>query len=470
MKPANLWVINHLDDTGNTGLDVDLETLKNFNVHANTVFMGIANNREPNLFALKQQMPAPQVIKVACISHAIVNQLENFLNNYSGKVILDGFFISHIDSLPQLVKYEYVISFIKLLPYTDIFIGNVQELEKILNVTLTTYQTIKETAQRLLKLGVKSVLIKGGQLKKGIFCQDYWCNQEDFFWIATERLSEKSIDTKNIFSSAIAACLSCDYSLKDAIIIARMYLQRGLRKTYIKKQTPQFFHGGWPDEQMDLPYLCKESLLKAPQAFKAYRTGFYPIVKNSEWVEKLLAQQVKTIQLRIKNAHPLWIEQEIRRSVLIAKKYQANLFINDYWKWAIQYDANGVHLGQEDLATADIDAIYQSGLYLGVSTHCYYEVAAAHTLNPSYIACGPIYFTQSKIMSFKTQGIQQLNYWRRLLDYPLVAIGGITLERLSGVIKSGVDGVAVISAITQANAPCTMTQKFLLKMQQKDVI
>lgn len=393
MKQAKLGIINYLDAAANTGIHVDLETLKNFNVQASTA-----------------------------------------VTKYNESSILNC---------------------------------NLMEVERILNITLNTYQDIKEAAHRLLKLGAKSILIKGGQLEIGRFCQDYWCNQEESFWIATPRLAEKSIDIKDIFSTAMAACLARDYSLKDAIIIARMYVQRGLRKAYVKKQTVKFFHHGWPDEQIDLPYLCKEPVLKFPQVFKAYQTGLYPIVDSSEWVEKLLAQRVKTIQLRIKNANPVWIAQEIRRSVLIAKKYQARLFINDYWKLAIQYGASGVHLGQEDLETAGIDEIYQSGLYLGVSTHCYYEVAAAHALKPSYIACGPIYFTQSKIMSFQAQGIQQLSYWRRMLDYPLVAIGGITLERLNDVLQSGVDGVAVISAITQANDPCAMSQKFLTQIQQQ---
>lgn len=125
-----------------------------------------------------------------------------------------------------------------------------------------------------------------------------------------------------------------------------------------------------------------------------------------------------------------------------------------------------MHLGQEDLHNADIDEIYHSGLYLGVSTHCYYEVARAHANNPSYIACGPIYFTHSKEMLFPPQGIEQLKCWRKTLSYPLVAIGGINLERLPDIVKSKVAGISVISAITQARDPNVAIKEFLHQINQ----
>lgn len=129
-----------------------------------------------------------------------------------------------------------------------------------------------------------------------------------------------------------------------------------------------------------------------------------------------------------------------------------------------------MHLGQEDLFDADIDAIYHSGLSLGVSTHCYYEVARAHTHNPSYIACGPIYFTDSKAMAFQPQGIEQLKRWRRTLSYPMVAIGGINLERLSEILESQVEGISIISAITQASDPSAAIKEFLLQINQTNYV
>jgi hydroxymethylpyrimidine kinase/phosphomethylpyrimidine kinase/thiamine-phosphate diphosphorylase len=190
--------------------------------------------------------------------------------------------------------------------------------------------------------------------------------------------------------------------------------------------------------------------------------GLYPIVDNSQWLEKLLPLGIKTIQLRIKNKENSELENEIKRSVALAKKYQANLFINDYWELAIRYNANGVHLGQEDLDTANIEMIRNAGLCFGISTHSDAEVARADALKPSYIAFGSIFPTTSKVMPYPAQGIQQLKRLRhQLLNYPLVAIGGINLERLPEVLAAHVDGIAVISAITQAENPIEMAKKLI---------
>ncbi len=190
--------------------------------------------------------------------------------------------------------------------------------------------------------------------------------------------------------------------------------------------------------------------------------GLYPIVDSSDWVEKLLPLGVKTIQLRIKDKKSVELENEIKRSVALAKKHHANLFINDYWELAIRYNANGVHLGQEDLDTADIKMIRNAGLYLGISTHSETEVARAHALKPSYIAFGPIFPTTSKVMLYPAQGITRLKRLRQqLLNYPLVAIGGINLERLPEILATHVDGIAVISAITQAADPIEMARKLM---------
>ena len=191
--------------------------------------------------------------------------------------------------------------------------------------------------------------------------------------------------------------------------------------------------------------------------------GLYPIVDSVYWLEKLLSVGVKTIQLRIKNKDEVVLENEIQRASLIANQFNARLFINDYWELAIRYRAYGVHLGQEDLENAEIEKIYRAGLRLGVSTHAENEIQRASELNPSYIACGPVYVTTSKVLSFKPIGISQLQNWRDRLEIPVVAIGGITLERMSEVLATGVDGVAVISAITKASNPVEMTKKLLEK-------
>ena len=120
-----------------------------------------------------------------------------------------------------------------------------------------------------------------------------------------------------------------------------------------------------------------------------------------------------------------------------------------------------MHLGQEDLDTADIAEIRAAGLRLGTSTHCHYEVARAHALKPSYMACGPVYETTTKDMPWVPHGLEGLKYWQQVLEYPLVAIGGINRERIAGVAATGVSGVAMITAITLADDPEQTAQDFM---------
>ena len=131
------------------------------------------------------------------------------------------------------------------------------------------------------------------------------------------------------------------------------------------------------------------------------------------------------------------------------------LFVNDHWQEAIRTGAYGVHLGQEDLETADLAAIAHAGIRLGVSTHSYFELARAHAVRPSYVAIGPIWATTTKPMKFAPQGIGRLRRWVGLLAslYPLTAIGGVSTERVPAVMATGVGSVAVVRAITEASDP-----------------
>lgn len=145
------------------------------------------------------------------------------------------------------------------------------------------------------------------------------------------------------------------------------------------------------------------------------------------------------------------VEADVIAAIALGRRYDARLFINDYWRLAIKHRAYGVHLGQEDLETTDLKAIQAAGLRLGVSTHDDMEIDVALAAKPSYIALGHVFPTQTKQMPSAPQGLAQLaRHIDRLADYPTVAIGGISLERAPAVLATGVGSVAVVSAITQA--------------------
>ncbi|EOI3570687.1 thiamine phosphate synthase [Cronobacter dublinensis] len=192
------------------------------------------------------------------------------------------------------------------------------------------------------------------------------------------------------------------------------------------------------------------------------RLGLYPVVDSVGWIARLLEAGVRTLQLRIKDKTDADVEADVRAAIDLGKRYHARLFINDYWRLAIKHQAYGVHLGQEDLQTADLNAIRAAGLRLGVSTHDDMEIDVALAVRPSYIALGHVFPTQTKQMPSAPQGLAQLAaHVQRLGDYPTVAIGGISLARAPAVLETGVGSIAVVSAITQAADWRAATQQLL---------
>ncbi|HEY1845695.1 MAG TPA: thiamine phosphate synthase [Buttiauxella sp.] len=182
------------------------------------------------------------------------------------------------------------------------------------------------------------------------------------------------------------------------------------------------------------------------------RLGLYPVVDSVEWIARLLEMGVRTIQLRIKDKCDEEVEADVIAAIKLGQRYKARLFINDYWRLAIKHRAYGVHLGQEDLDVANLQAISDAGLRLGLSTHDNMEMDRALAARPSYIALGHVFPTQTKRMPSSPQGLEQLAaHIKTLGNYPTVAIGGISIDRVPTVLATGVGSVAVVSAITQAD-------------------
>ena len=191
----------------------------------------------------------------------------------------------------------------------------------------------------------------------------------------------------------------------------------------------------------------------------------YVIVDSSSWVERVLAAGVRTVQLRIKDSAQSNLRSEIKTSIAAAKKYGAQLFINDHWQLAIEEGAYGIHIGQEDLDSlgeTGLQAIADKGLRLGISTHAYWEVCKALAIRPSYIACGPIHPTAAKAMPWIPQGNNNLAYWCSKLSaqgVPVVAIAGMDAARTTEAMQCGAASVAVISAVTAAANPESVIQQ-----------
>ena len=184
--------------------------------------------------------------------------------------------------------------------------------------------------------------------------------------------------------------------------------------------------------------------MSAPQ--KLLLDVFYPIVPDVVWLKRLVPLGVRTIQLRLKDAPPDEVHRQIRESLDVCRAAGCQLIVNDYWREAIALGADFVHLGQEDLAEANVRAIKAAGMKLGLSTHDEMELGIALAAEPDYIALGPVYETKLKAMKWAPQGLDRVRAWKtRIGGLPLCAIGGITPERAPGVVAAGADSVAVIT-------------------------
>lgn len=298
-------------------------------------------------------------------------------------------------------------------------------------------------------------------------------------------------------ASAMAAYLHQGYDLLDALTLARAYLQQQLLQavrpasaalppavtanmtaallpdvTPLVSASPRVnasLHAQpSPQQQAALANPSAQgsrSVLAAGFAAMRGPIGLYAVVDSVAWLAKLLPLGIPTIQLRIKDADADACRRAIFAAVALSRDYPSQLFINDHWQLAIEAGAFGVHLGQEDLADADIAAIAAAGLRLGISTHGYAEISRVLLLRPSYIALGHIFPTTTKQMPSAPQGLERLAAYVKLCQpIPTVAIGGIDLQNIDAVLATGVEGVAVVRAITTAADPVAATQQLMQRV------
>ncbi|WP_146159034.1 thiamine phosphate synthase [Vibrio mediterranei] len=298
--------------------------------------------------------------------------------------------------------------------------------------------------------------------------KDIWSCREEVIKASSGALS--LTDAQEHFAWFIVSIV-LDFPLEDAVMLARA--------GSVSRET-------WPStrEQFFTPVIENSHLaIKVGWAVRAstsvFQTlsksslGLYPVVDNVEWIERLLKQGIKTIQLRIKDPDYPNLAQQIQKAIQLGEQYDAQVFINDYWQFAIEYGAFGVHLGQEDIETADLTLLASNNIALGLSTHGYYELLRVVQIHPSYIALGHIFPTTTKVMPSRPQGLVRLTLYQQLIDsiqygeklgYPTVAIGGIDLQTAKPVWDCGVTSLAVVRALTLAADTQYVIDEFSLIM------
>jgi hydroxymethylpyrimidine kinase/phosphomethylpyrimidine kinase/thiamine-phosphate diphosphorylase len=370
-----------------------------------------------------------------------------------------------------------------MLPYVDVITPNVMMFETLTGLSCEQQmESLHEQLPSIFKHTRCRWLLQGGYSNENQ-TTDWWFDQQTLVGFSSEKLiADNNYERGCTLSTALASFIAHGYDLLDATTMAEAYVIGAFKSgVQVDEGTALLGNPGWPLQIDNLPRIIPrtsnfESEIEAVEPtlclpfakMNIEKMGLYPVVDSVEWLELVLEQGVQIAQLRIKNPEDKELESKIQSAIVLGEKYQAQVFINDYWKQAIELGAYGVHLGQEDLDVADLARIQQAGLRLGISTHGYYEIARAQSIQPSYIALGHIFPTQTKDMPSQPQGLKRLSHYSELLKnhFPTVAIGGIDAGRLPMVARTGVDSVALVSAITKAKEPEKATRMLMAALTQ----
>lgn len=469
------WSVAGSDSGAGAGLQADLKALQALGVHGCTVVTAVtAQNSlgvraievvseqmlDAQIAALAQDMP-PAVIKTGMLGsvgnlRVLVRWIDRLREANPGlKVVCDPVLRSTTGT--SFAGDELLRAYRQyLLPRSSLITPNRQEAAALLGGELLQTRTqVEQAAFALREAGAAAVVITGGDAAAQ-YSEDFVAAPHASGWLRLLRVDTRHHHgTGCVFASSAAAAMARGFVAVEAAVLAKMATTEALRRGH-----PAGAGAGPVRPQPDFSRIenVPELLVGAgaPAEFARLadpHLGLYVIVDSAAWIERVLAAGVRTVQLRIKDpAHPR-LREEVRASVAAARAVNAQLFINDHWRIAVEEGAYGVHLGQEDLAVADLEAIAGAGLRLGVSTHSYWEVCRAWSLRPSYVACGPIHPTAAKAMPWIPQGNANLAYWCRLLPLPVVAIAGMDLRRTNEAVRAGAAGVALISGVTAAPAP-----------------
>ena len=471
-KPAVL-IIGGLDPQGCAGIIADSQTVNSHGCHPVPLVTCLTEQTQGGLshlgaLEISQFMGQYQAtvadFDIAAIKVGLIPNLEiagavlTILKQHDVTVIWDPVLASTSGGISVSNDVQHYL-LESLLPEITLLTPNMLELAQ-----LTQQHNQIEASDTLLNAGLHACLVKGGH-RDSQSAIDYFKDSSNAFYCYASKQDKQVRGTGCVLASSIASNMALKHELRDAIVLAKAYVTRGIREARQVGPYKVITHSNADFELQDIPKLTySENLIGQQFNFPScpQRLGIYPVVDSSDWIQKLRKEGVNTIQLRIKNASEDQKHSEIKKAISYCDDSVA-FFVNDYWQVAIEHQAYGVHLGQEDLHDASLIEIEQAGLRLGISTHSYWELARALAINPSYIALGPVFKTTSKVMPWLPQGVERVAQWTRLLGdaYPLVAIGGIDHDRAAQLHKIGVGSVAMISAITNAEDYKKSTQALL---------
>lgn len=480
-SPPVVWSIAGNDSGGGAGLTADQRAADAFGVHLCPVVAAItAQNSveitrvEPvpaewldtQLSALASDLPA------VVIKTGLLGSIENVevVARWADRLRTRGQVSLVVDPVlgastgTSFASEEVQRAYCELLlPRATVITPNQREARMLLGEKDESL-SIPELGQRLRFLGAASVAITGGDNPESAEWSHDWIDTHHASgWLSLPRVrTPNNHGTGCTFASSVAAALALGFVSADALVLAKMATTHALRSGYAAGQGagPVAACGGFAVQPEQMPFMSwgeSANIHFSQHGAPARSLDLYAIVDSAERVAQVVAAGVKTVQLRLKTpAFPdeKWksaLRESIRNSVLICREAGAQMIVNDHWRLAHEYGAKAVHLGQEDLCAlgeAGRQELMATGLELGISSHSLWELARARSLNPSYVACGPVWPTLTKAMPWRAQGLDNLAWWVRMAGVPVVAIGGILEhQQLALAAQSGASGVCVVRGL-----------------------
>jgi hydroxymethylpyrimidine kinase/phosphomethylpyrimidine kinase/thiamine-phosphate diphosphorylase len=465
-----VWSVAGNDSGGGAGLSADLRAADAFGVHLCPVIAAITaqNSRtvtrvepvdptvlEAQLAALEHDMP-PRAIKTGLLgNYRLVETVARWVDRLRARqpvaLVVDPVLSS---STGAAFADEATVNAVRalLLPRADLVTPNRREAGALTGIAGDPPQW----AGSLRTAGAGAVCVTGGD-EDGPLALDWLDTKLASGWLALPRVSTAhQHGTGCTFASGAAAALALGFVDADAVVLAKMATAGALRHGYPAGEGagPVAARTGFarrPDLLPTMSFEASPPRWVPPQLASDRDIDLYAIVDSAARVRRVLSAGVRSVQLRIKQADASGLREEIRASVAACRQVGARLFVNDHWRLASELGADGVHLGQTDLAElgeAGRRAVAQSGLALGVSSHSLWELARARALAPKYIACGPVWPTATKAMPWRTQGLDNLAWWCLVAGTPVVAIGGIlSVDRARAAASCGAHEVCVVRAL-----------------------
>jgi hydroxymethylpyrimidine kinase/phosphomethylpyrimidine kinase/thiamine-phosphate diphosphorylase len=496
-----IWSIAGTDSGGGAGLAADQRAADAFGVHCCTVVAGITAQSttevthieatpphvlQAQLDTLAADMP-PSVIKTGLLGSAdnvrvLVRFVDRLREHRPLALVVDPVLAASTGA--ELANAELRAAYRDLLlPRATVITPNQGEAMALLGEHSPT--DIPAQAKALRALGCEAVVITGGDAavvsRHASLSLDWLDTPQAQGWLSLPRENTPhNHGTGCTFASALAAALALGWVLADAAVLAKMAATFALRhaRAVGRGVGPVIARAGFALEPSLLPQL---SLDRTPPAAwvtvpRGRGPGVYALVDSPERAEAVLSATptVHTLQLRMKrpagmedDAWAMQLQGAIVRSQRAADAAGALLVINDHWRPAIENGARAIHLGQEDLLAMSaaermaLGSARNAGMQLGLSSHSLWELCRAASVQPDYIACGPVWPTTTKAMAWLPQGLDNLSWWVHMSPAPVVGIGGVLEpEQLSAVAATGAAGGCVVRGLgedTQRTLPAWLS-------------